>query len=130
MATGGLFEALSLHWPLRGTPHAVQHWLASHPSQPAVLDRESSQVSPPRTADTNRPVRSRRVLGNDGREWRVREVSYPLYDRRTSACLIFDTTDAARRVRDYPANWFELADEELFELSLKPYRPRCESRDD
>lgn len=63
----------------------------------------------------------RRVLGTDGREWRVREVPHPPYDRRAGSCLIFDTTDAARRVRDYPANWFDLTDDELFALSLKPY---------
>jgi hypothetical protein len=60
----------------------------------------------------------RRVIGPDGREWRVREVPMPSYDRRGGSCLIFETNDAARRVRHYPSRWYECDDAELYGLSL------------
>jgi hypothetical protein len=31
--------------------------------------------------------------------------------------LVFENTKAARRVRDYPRNWRELTDEELYAVS-------------
>ena len=34
-----------------------------------------------------------------------------------SACLVFESTMAIRRVRHYPADWRELSDEELATLS-------------
>ena len=64
--------------------------------------------------------RERRLIGPDGREWRVREAAVPSYDRRGGSCLIFETNVAARRVRNYPANWHELGESELYGLSLRP----------
>jgi hypothetical protein len=52
--------------------------------------------------------------------WTVRERAAPTYDRRASPDLIFDSAGAVRRVRDYPADWFDLSDEELYALSWRP----------
>ena len=62
--------------------------------------------------------RERRLMGPDGREWRVREIPMPSYDRRGGRCLVFETNDAARRVRQYPARWYDCDDSELYTMSL------------
>ena len=61
---------------------------------------------------------ARIVVGRDGREWIVREVPAPDLDRRQTPSLVFEAPDIIRRVRSYPANWRELSDEALFELSM------------
>ncbi|HEX4682432.1 MAG TPA: hypothetical protein VH277_06990 [Gemmatimonadaceae bacterium] len=77
-----------------------------------------SPAGHPRTSaapESSAPValsRVRRFIGMDGREWRVREV-VSAYDRRRANSLIFDTFDAARRVRQYPPDWYNLTDAEL-----------------
>lgn len=60
----------------------------------------------------------RSVRDASGREWRVREMPPPSYDRRQRASLIFDCDAVIRRVRNYPPNWHELSDADLFALSL------------
>lgn len=60
----------------------------------------------------------RTVRDTTGREWRVRETPPPSYDRRQRPSLIFDCDSVIRRVRDYPKNWYELSNEDLFALSL------------
>lgn len=60
--------------------------------------------------------RIRRFLGPGAIEWRVHEAPLPAFDRRSGNCLIFQTAEIARRVRDYPANWFVLSDLELASL--------------
>ncbi|HEY2376103.1 MAG TPA: hypothetical protein VGH98_09030 [Gemmatimonadaceae bacterium] len=52
----------------------------------------------------------------DGALWLVFELP-PLYDRRQRPSLVFESETAIRRVRDYPANWRSLRDDELFALS-------------
>lgn len=47
--------------------------------------------------------------------WTVRLRS-PAYDRRRPD-LVFECEQVIRRVRDYPADWHELSDEQLFALS-------------
>ena len=74
-------------------------------------------TSPASTRQTSRPV-GRTIIG-DGREWRVREVPLPAYDRRGTKCLIFETADAMRRVRNYPTDWADWPDDELYLLSLR-----------
>jgi hypothetical protein len=54
-----------------------------------------------------------------GREWTVREVVAPEYDRRAGTNLIFEAIDVVRRVRSFPENWRELSDAELAELSRR-----------
>jgi hypothetical protein len=61
--------------------------------------------------------RSRLVSGDDGRQWVVREVAGGSYDRRGTTTLVFTTDDAMRRVRQYPANWFDLPNDALYALS-------------
>lgn len=57
----------------------------------------------------------RRIYTEDA-EWVVRQWS-SVYDRRRPD-LVFESDRAVRRVRDYPANWMELSDEELLAVSL------------
>jgi hypothetical protein len=46
-------------------------------------------------------------------------MANPDYDRRGGTSLIFESTDIVRRVRNFPADWTELSDPALYELSLK-----------
>ena len=41
----------------------------------------------------------------------------PDYDRRGGFCLIFESANVVRRVRRYPADWFEMTAEALHDLS-------------
>ena len=52
-----------------------------------------------------------------GISWHVREVSRVSTDLRETTTLVFESNMMFRRVRDYPANWRELSDRELEELS-------------
>jgi hypothetical protein len=51
----------------------------------------------------------------EGLLWRVREVVYA----DASPSLIFEAEGIVRRVRRYPANWHELSEPALLELSWK-----------
>ena len=62
---------------------------------------------------------TRVIVGGDGRTWLVRQTPPSPYDRRGAPTLVFLTDDVMRRVRDYPSNWFELSDTELFALSMR-----------
>lgn len=55
----------------------------------------------------------------DGVRWSVKETPFSEYDRRRGVSLIFWSEGAVRRVRDYPADWQLLPDEELALLSWK-----------
>lgn len=48
----------------------------------------------------------------------VRETEPPALDRRAGRSLIFESDEIVRRVREYPADWFDLAEEALYRLSL------------
>jgi hypothetical protein len=48
----------------------------------------------------------------------VRETGADPYDRRAQSSLIFEADDAVRRVRNYPKDWHELPEAELYALSL------------
>ena len=58
---------------------------------------------------------TRIVRDDTGRVWRVREFK----SERSAEALVFESDDVMRRVRDYPADWPELPDEELFALSRR-----------
>jgi hypothetical protein len=58
------------------------------------------------------------VLWIDGVRWIVREAEPPTYDRRAGRSLIFESEEIVRRVRAYPADWFDLPEAQLFRLSL------------
>jgi hypothetical protein len=60
-------------------------------------------------------VATRILTDEEGRLWRVREVSFA--DAPPS--LIFDSEMGFRRVRAFPANWRSLSDDALFELSWR-----------
>lgn len=70
------------------------------------------------STDTERN-RERVFTDTDGVRWRVSERPFGQYDRRRGLSLIFSSDSAVRRVRDYPADWFDLADEALAALSWK-----------
>lgn len=53
----------------------------------------------------------------DGITWEVREMRNADYDRRGGTSLIFESTGAIRRVRNFPARWMELSEADLAELS-------------
>ena len=94
--------------PNSGTP---RHSTPSNPS-------EASEVSERQTSSAPTRETRARVLWGDGAQWRVREAEFPVQDRRTGRSLIFETDEIIRRVRDYPASWFNLPDDELYRLSL------------
>ncbi|MEP6622094.1 MAG: hypothetical protein ABJE47_22420 [bacterium] len=58
----------------------------------------------------------RSFVDADGMRWRVYEQPTSDYDRRRQS-LIFASETAVRRVRDFPANWTDLSDDELTALS-------------
>jgi hypothetical protein len=55
-----------------------------------------------------------RSLAIDGHGWTVREVIDPTTQGKA---LIFSSDRVARRVRNYPANWRDLDDPDLYALS-------------
>lgn len=72
----------------------------------------------------------RALRSDDGREWAVYTIPAANYDRRGGLCLLFDSVDVMRRLRDFPDNWYELPDAELYALSLRPNGyPRSEKDD-
>ena len=68
------------------------------------------------TTPTDAKPRRRAFRDPDGRHWEVYQATLP-YDRRCGECLIFESTEAVRRVLRYPTDWFNLSDEELYDLS-------------
>ena len=70
---------------------------------------------------TRKPVESelqtRRIVA-EGDVWIVREVPAPAFDRRGGTHLIFEGIDVMRRVRNFPADWLALTDDDLYALSL------------
>ena len=60
----------------------------------------------------------RRILV-DFVEWLVYELPPPVFDRRSTSSLIFQSEAGIRRVRNFPADWRILTDDRLFALSWK-----------
>jgi hypothetical protein len=56
-------------------------------------------------------------VDGEGTRWHVSERPFADYDRRRGLSLIFASDAAVRRVREYPATWYLLSDEELGALS-------------
>ena len=67
------------------------------------------------------PGKVRRISA-EGLRWIVQEVPAPSFDRRGGTHLLFDGESVMRRVRDFPANWAQLSDDELYELSRRVMR--------
>jgi hypothetical protein len=61
--------------------------------------------------------RTARHLIVDGTPWLVYELPAMPFDRRNSPSLVFESDSAVRRVRDYPADWRSLSNDDLFALS-------------
>ena len=79
----------------------------------------SGPINRVESATENEAPRSRSFVDADGMHWLVHELPFSEYDRRSGMSLIFSNDAAVRRVRDYPAQWFDLTDEELAALSWK-----------
>lgn len=79
-------------------------------SEPPIPVQSSQESSTPQ---------SRSFVDHDGVHWTVYEQAFGEYDRRSSSSLIFNSDSAVRRVRNYPANWLDLSERELMELSWK-----------
>lgn len=88
------------------------------PTLPSIDMTDSAESGRPTHADsTAQPVRV--FVDGEGTRWQVSERPFADYDRRRGLSLIFASDSAVRRVREYPANWFSLSDEELQLLSWK-----------
>ncbi|HZI43179.1 MAG TPA: hypothetical protein VFD67_15775 [Gemmatimonadaceae bacterium] len=61
--------------------------------------------------------RGARRLIIEGEMWLVYELPPVPFDRRSAPSLIFESDVSMRRVRNYPADWRTLSDEELTALS-------------
>jgi hypothetical protein len=60
-----------------------------------------------------------RLLLIEGNRWFVYELPAAL-DRRYKPSLVFESDTVIRRVRSFPQNWRELADDALATLSWAP----------
>ena len=78
-----------------------------------------STESGPRVSASQAAAQVRSFVDADGTRWQVTERPFADYDRRRGLSLIFSSDGAVRRVREYPADWHLLSDEELFVLSWK-----------
>jgi hypothetical protein len=77
------------------------------------MDRSPNR---PRTEKTVGDTRVRDLIA-DGLRWQVREMPAPAFDRRGGSHLMFDGEVIMRRVRVFPANWYDLTDDELYALT-------------
>lgn len=59
----------------------------------------------------------KRIIIADGEQWIVREIAAPVLDRRGGRHLLFESANGFRRLRLFPADWFELGDDELYALN-------------
>ena len=59
-----------------------------------------------------------RSVVSDERLWLVYELPPGELDRRTTPTLTFECEGLIRRVMNYPADWRQLSDDELLNLSL------------
>ncbi len=78
-----------------------------------MRERNSSD----RKTTGSEPIHQRVYFDAEGQRWQVFEKPYETFDRRNGMSLIFSSDGAMRRVRNYPANWSDLSDEELVALS-------------
>ena len=103
----------------------------THHGQCAYVTRASTILYQPTRVDVTEterhqhhgaPLRAAekvRLLSADGLRWTVREVPAPPFDRRGGTHLVFDGELVMRRLRSFPANWYDLSDDVLYALSDK-----------
>jgi len=60
-----------------------------------------------------------RSFDAEGLRWEVHEMPATALDRRSGPSLIFDAGTVVRRVRNYPPDWYDWSDADLYALSLK-----------
>jgi hypothetical protein len=60
---------------------------------------------------------SGRTIHDAAGDCRVYELPAPPYDRRRGPSLVFETHDAVRVIRTFPAEWRALSDSDLLGLS-------------
>lgn len=77
--------------------------------------REVSEAQSP-IQNTQPETRRRFFADADSNPWEVREAKNPDYDRRGGYSLIFESPGLVRRVRNYPADWFDLSVADLRDL--------------
>jgi hypothetical protein len=65
------------------------------------------------TVGSNGKYEAERRFSVQGENWTVREE----LRNPTHRSLVFENTKVARRVRQFPPNWRELSDEQLYALS-------------
>lgn len=79
----------------------------------------SGQINRVTSLTDSTAPRARTLFDAEGVQWRIFEQAFSDYDRRNGLSLIFASDSAVRRVRDYPASWFDLPDDELLMLSWR-----------
>jgi hypothetical protein len=85
-----------------------------------AADSERMGVATERVAHATRRDTRTRWIDGDGLRWKVNEVEWAATDRRTGTCLIFDAETVIRRVRDFPSDWYEWSEADLYAVSLRP----------
>jgi hypothetical protein len=75
---------------------------------------------PPNAVARSRERAQRTFRDREDTWWSVYEIPrHEAVDERSEQCLIFESERIVRRVRDYPANWHDLAHAELEALSWR-----------
>ena len=87
-----------------------------------VAHKQQIDPAPPSAVGQRRPQLMRhkrvRVIASEGHHWIVRELP-PRPADRGSGSLVFVANHAMRRVRDYPADWFDRSDADLLAVSWR-----------
>jgi hypothetical protein len=87
----------------------VAHKQQKDPAAPTALTQRRAEPA---------PLRRVRVIASEGRHWIVRELPPRSLDRGFGS-LVFVSDHAMRRVRDYPADWFDCSDADLLAVSRR-----------
>ena len=80
-----------------------------------MADGRSKQSDSPMELARGREYRDREILG-DNEVWSVYEMASS-GDHQDGPSLVFANTKVARRVRQYPVDWRDLPDAELYGIS-------------
>jgi len=90
-------------------------------SQDAPSGRRSDTIRSLRTSDPAQKTlaRVRVVAAVDGRQWVVKEVPPSQPDAGGRSSLVFASDNVIRRVRDFPPDWFDWSDEDLYAVSQR-----------
>lgn len=114
MANAGLGSS----WPRTEAARLLDHGAPKllRLSRRLALFRHMTDTRQPSSQVEQLQRTARRVL-LDGVLWLVYEMPAQAYDRRQKPSLIFETDTAVRRVRNYPADWRALTDQDLLTLS-------------